>query len=103
MMRAEQKRGELLAASDLARWVFAIVAVAVLCAAAPANAQSRLAEFAADVRPQEFFSKATRFGTPQGEPPVLPVYAEETQLGIVYLNSDFTGSVGYSGKPVHIL
>ncbi len=39
----------------------------------------------------------------QGDPPILPVYADDSLLGYVYLNSDFTGSVGYSGKPVHML
>jgi NosR/NirI family nitrous oxide reductase transcriptional regulator len=60
-------------------------------------------EFAARAAPQEFFSKATRFGTPQGEPPLLPVYAVDALAGYVYLNTDFTGAVGYSGKPVRIL
>lgn len=76
---------------------------AVLISVTPASAQSRLSDFAGHVSPQDFFPSATRFGAPQGEPPVLPVYAGDAHLGFVYLNSDFTGSIGYSGKPVHIL
>jgi NosR/NirI family nitrous oxide reductase transcriptional regulator len=69
----------------------------------PASAQSRLVAFATQATPQEFFAQATHFGDPQGDPPLLPVFANDVQIGFVYLNSDFTSSVGYSGKPVHIL
>jgi NosR/NirI family nitrous oxide reductase transcriptional regulator len=66
-------------------------------------APSRLADFVTSVTPQDFFPKASRFGTLQGDPPILPVYAQDELLGYVYLNSDITGAVGYSGKPVHML
>jgi NosR/NirI family nitrous oxide reductase transcriptional regulator len=68
-----------------------------------ARADSKLAEFASRATPQEFFAKATRFGEAQGEPPILPVYAEAQLLGYIYLNSDFTSAIGYSGKPVQML
>lgn len=70
--------------------------------AAPSRAQS-LADFAARITPQEFFPQATRFGEPAGTPPMRPVYAGEKLLGYVYLNSDFTSAVGYSGKPIRML
>ena len=88
----------------LARWALVLAtALVALCSSLSASAQSRLAEFAAGVTPQTFFPQATRFGDPDGAPPVLPVYADSTLLGYVYLNSDFTGSIGYSGKPIHML
>jgi NosR/NirI family nitrous oxide reductase transcriptional regulator len=91
-------------AARLVHWIIIVVAAsALLGSAAPVHAQSRLTEFAKQATPQEFFAQATRFGDPQGDPPLLPVFANDDQIGFVYLNSDFTGSVGYSGKPVHIL
>jgi len=92
-------------AAKLARWIFLVVALSILqCAAVvPASAQSRLATYIGKVTPQDFFPQATRFGEPQGEPPIVPVFSASEQIGFVYLNSDFTGSVGYSGKPIHIL
>lgn len=91
-------------AARLLHWIVVIVAASVMLGSAErASAQSRLVAFAEQVKPQEFFSQATRFGDPQGDPPVLPVFANDVQIGFVYLNSDFTGSVGYSGKPIHIL
>ena len=71
----------------------ALIACGALISISPAMAQSRLAEFATRATPQEFFSKATRFGAAQGDPPLLPVYAGDALLGFVYLNSDFTGAV----------
>ena len=94
----------LLVAAKMTCWFHAaLIACGALISISPAMAQSRLAEFATRATPQEFFSKATRFGAAQGDPPLLPVYAGDALLGFVYLNSDFTGAVGYSGKPVHIL
>ena len=94
----------LLVAAKMRCWFHAaLIACGALISISPAMAQSRLAEFATRATPQEFFSKATRFGVAQGDPPLLPVYAGDALLGFVYLNSDFTGAVGYSGKPVHIL
>lgn len=90
--------------AKLTRWVrVAIVACGFLAWISPAVAQSKLMEFAVHAAPQDFFPKATRFGTPQGEPPMLPVYADETLAGYVYLTTDFTSAVGYSGKPIRIL
>ena len=66
-------------------------------------AASRLAEFASKAAPHEFFRGATRFGEQQGEPPIIPVFAADRLVGYVYLNTDFTGAVGYSGKPVSML
>lgn len=49
------------------------------------------------------FPGADTIGAPQGEPPIAPVMKGRDLLGYVYLNSDFTSSIGYSGKPIHIV
>ena len=92
-------------AAKLSRWIFVVLALSMLqCAAiAPVAAEPRIASYIKKVTPQDFFPQATRFGEPQGEPPVIPVFSNSEQIGFVYLNSDFTGSVGYSGKPIRIL
>jgi NosR/NirI family transcriptional regulator, nitrous oxide reductase regulator len=46
---------------------------------------------------------ADRLGPVQDSPPVAPAYRGEELVGYVYLNSDFVNSVGYSGRPIHIL
>lgn len=68
-----------------------------------AFAASDLAAFLPKASPADFFPSADRFGPPQGDPPVVPVYQGDRLRGFVYLNSDFANSIGYSGKPIHIL
>ncbi len=67
----------------------------------PGMAAGRVMEFLPKAQPSEFFPGADRFGAPQGNPPL--VHQGDRLLGYVYLNSDFTSAVGYSGKPVQIL
>jgi NosR/NirI family nitrous oxide reductase transcriptional regulator len=69
----------------------------------PGMAAGRVQEFLPKAQPADFFPGADRFGQPQGDPPLVPVHQGDRLLGYVYLNSDFTGTVGYSGKPIHML
>ncbi|MDR2310530.1 MAG: regulatory protein NosR [Brucellaceae bacterium] len=64
---------------------------------------AQLDKYLPALKVQEIFQDADRIGTPQGEPPIAPVYKNQDLLGYIYLNSDFTSAVGYSGKPIHIL
>ncbi|CCD90353.1 nitrous oxide reductase regulatory protein NosR [Bradyrhizobium sp. ORS 375] len=80
-----------------------IIALCVIAAPRTAHAAGDLANYLSKVTPGEVFPEADRFGAPQGEPPIAPVYRGEQLRGYVYLNSDFANSVGYSGKPIHIL
>jgi NosR/NirI family nitrous oxide reductase transcriptional regulator len=80
-----------------------LLALLSVCATDAASAKSRLTEFTARVSPQDVFPGATRFGDPQGDPPIVPVFAADQLQGYVYLNSDFAVATGYSGKPVNML
>jgi NosR/NirI family transcriptional regulator, nitrous oxide reductase regulator len=84
--------------------ILALLWLAV-CMSGDAQAQTvfHLQEFLPRTQPSELFKDADRFGPPQGEPPIVPAYRGEQLLGYVYLNSDFANSVGYSGKPIHML
>ncbi|WP_234685904.1 NosR/NirI family protein [Bradyrhizobium monzae] len=53
--------------------------------------------------PADLFPGADRFGEPQGDPPIVPVYRGDQLQGFVYLNSDFANATGYSGKPIRVL
>jgi NosR/NirI family nitrous oxide reductase transcriptional regulator len=74
----------------------------LLVAALPARAAG-LSAFLAGLTPAEIYPGAARIGPPQGEPPLAPAYAGGRLLGHVYLNTDVTSAVGYSGKPIRIL
>ncbi|WP_409528107.1 4Fe-4S binding protein [Rhizobium sp.] len=82
--------------------VFACL-VLTLSWAAPGHAANRLPTYLEEVKPSELFADADRFGTPVGEPPIAPVLRGDEVLGFAYLNSDFSSSIGYSGKPIHIV
>ncbi|MGX4804771.1 4Fe-4S binding protein [Bradyrhizobium guangdongense] len=77
----------------------------LLCLAciSPASAAGDFQTYLPKLTPAEFFPGADRFGTPQGDPPIVPVYRGDQLQGFVFLNSDFANAVGYSGKPIHIL
>src|SRR6516165_7528749 len=79
------------------------VAACVVLWTTPALAASDLATFLPNASPGDFFAGADRFGPPQGDPPIVPVYRGDQLQGFVYLNSDFANAVGYSGKPIQIL
>lgn len=68
-----------------------------------ALAESSLPTFLAKASPSQLFKDADRFGLPQGDPPIAPVFKRDEQIGFAYLNSDFANAVGYSGKPIHLL
>ncbi len=68
-----------------------------------AQAAGQLSNFLEKVAPNDLFENADRFGEPSGDPPIVPVLRGDEVLGYAYLNSDFTSSIGYSGKPIHIV
>jgi NosR/NirI family nitrous oxide reductase transcriptional regulator len=68
-----------------------------------ARAADDLKTYLPKITPADFFPGADRFGPSQGDPPIAPVYRGDELQGFVYLNSDFANSVGYSGKPIHVL
>lgn len=68
--------------------------------AAPAAA-SHLSRLLPDMVPGEVAAGADAFGLIRDDLPVAPVMAGSAQLGWVYITSDFVGTTGYSGKPIH--
>ncbi len=83
-----------------------VVAVLLICATfrtQAAFAAGNLATYLPKAAPADIFPGADRFGQPQGDPPIVPVYRGDQLQGFVYLNSDFANAIGYSGKPIQIL
>ncbi|KGJ07638.1 NosR/NirI family protein [Paracoccus sphaerophysae] len=68
--------------------------------AAPA-ASSHLAQLLPDIAPADIVPGADAFGEIRADLPVAPVMGGGQQLGWVYITSDFVGTTGYSGKPIH--
>ncbi|MBC7311898.1 MAG: regulatory protein NosR [Rhizobium sp.] len=90
---------------SLPAW-FAILVIAFIAAlsfASSGHAAGQLATYLEKVEPSELFDGADRFGELSGDPPIAPVMRGDELLGYAYLNSDFSSSIGYSGKPIHIV
>lgn len=49
------------------------------------------------------FPKATRFGTPEQNPPVVPVYQLNELLGYAFQSTDLSNLSGFSGEPINLL
>jgi NosR/NirI family nitrous oxide reductase transcriptional regulator len=93
----------LFAARTRPAIAIAILAVCATLWAHAAHAAGDLASYLSTVSPGDFFSGADRFASPQGNPPIVPVYRGDQLQGFVYLNSDFANAIGYSGKPIRLL
>jgi NosR/NirI family nitrous oxide reductase transcriptional regulator len=67
------------------------------------QAANELPNYLESLQPSDLFKDADAFGQLVGEPPIAPVLRKGEMVGFAYLNSDFSSSVGYSGKPIHIV
>lgn len=93
----------LLTAPALALLRVLVMALLVPCLSFEAGAAGRLEQFLSRAQPGELFAGADRYGEIVGDPPMAPVFRGRDLVGHVYLNSDVTSAIGYSGKPIHIL
>lgn len=77
--------------------------VAMVFLALPVLAESVLAKYLPTVAAAELVAGADGFGPIRGDLAVAPVLKGGQQIGWVFLTSDFVGTTGYSGKPIHTL
>ena len=77
---------------------------AMLCVS-PANAQTKpvLAQFIDKVPAASLVAGADGYGQIENAAPVAPVLKNGDQIGWAFITSDFVGTTGYSGKPIHVM
>lgn len=83
-------------------FALAVLAFAVL-SMTQARSDESLQHFLSGTQPGELIRGADAYGEPTGVPPLVPVLSGDKTVGYVYLNTDFSSAVGYSGKPIRIL
>jgi len=76
---------------------------AILIASGQIATARTLSDFLSELPPGELFAGADEYGAPAGEPPVVPVLKDGREVAYAFLNTDFVSSIGYSGKPIHIV
>jgi NosR/NirI family nitrous oxide reductase transcriptional regulator len=72
--------------------------------AVPASAQTPiLSEFLDTVPAGDLVPGAEGFGPIRSDVPVAPILEGGETVGWVFVTSDFVGTTGYSGKPIHVM
>jgi NosR/NirI family transcriptional regulator, nitrous oxide reductase regulator len=74
---------------------------ATLAAADPGK--SVLSHYLIKVQPDEILPGADAFGPEREDLPVAPILKGGQTVGWAFATSDFVGTTGYSGKPIHIV
>ncbi|MGH1452686.1 MAG: 4Fe-4S binding protein [Paracoccaceae bacterium] len=85
--------------------LFVAVLLALICAN-PLRAQSNqpvLAQFLAKIPPADMAQGADAYGPIRDDLPVAPIMRGGVEIGHVFITSDFVGTTGYSGKPIHTM
>ncbi len=82
--------------SLIARGALALVLLTVAAVA------EELPRFLPDLNPNDFVEGATGFGPLREDVPVAPVLKDGETVAWVFITSDFVGTTGYSGKPIHV-
>ncbi len=73
------------------------------CAMASSVQADTLAKFLPDLTAQDFVADADGFGAIDPESKTAPVLKGGDTVAHVFLTSDFVGTTGYSGKPIHVV
>ncbi|HCZ00576.1 MAG: 4Fe-4S binding protein [Rhodobacterales bacterium RIFCSPHIGHO2_02_FULL_62_130] len=76
----------------------------LLCALAlPATAETVLAKYLPQTQAAELVAGADGFGPIRDDLAVAPVLKGGESIGWAFVTSDFVGTTGYSGKPIHTM
>ncbi|NIA69701.1 regulatory protein NosR [Pelagibius litoralis] len=79
------------------------LAAGLVAEPAVALAQAELPRFIAELEASDLVPGATGFGALRDDIPVAPVLRDGETLAWAFLTSDFVGTTGYSGKPIHVV
>lgn len=82
--------------------ICALFLLSVTGAVRTASAET-LASFLPDLAATDFAADADGFGVIDPDTKVAPILRGGETLGYVFLTSDFVGTTGYSGKPIHVV
>lgn len=86
------------------RFLTSLLAALLLALALPAFADgSVLSKYLPEVKAADLVQGADAFGPIQSDLAVAPVLKGGQPIGWVYVTSDFVGTTGYSGKPIHTM
>ncbi|ATX67730.1 NosR/NirI family nitrous oxide reductase transcriptional regulator [Roseinatronobacter bogoriensis subsp. barguzinensis] len=62
-----------------------------------------LQQFMSEIAPHSIVETATDYGAIRDDLPVAPILGPDGPMGWVFITSDFVGTTGYGGKPIHVM
>lgn len=68
-----------------------------------ASAEAVLPRFLPELTAGELLPRADAFGPIRPDVPVVPILKKGETVGWAFVTSDFVGTTGYSGKPIHVV
>ncbi len=87
----------------LMRATYFLLAFALSCLMALSAQADSLASFLPEIEPAELAPGADAFGPVREDVKVAPVLKGGETVAWAFLTSDFVGTTGYSGKPIHVV
>ena len=64
---------------------------------------SVLEQFLPEIAAADLVAGADGYGPVRADAPIVPVLSGDETLGYAFITSDFVGTTGYSGKPIHTM
>ncbi len=83
--------------------LFGLLALVLLLPLSALAQAPVLPRFLAEVPPATLVDGADAYGAMRSDVPVAPLLRNGERIGWVFITSDFVGTTGYSGKPIHIM
>ena len=85
------------------RLLAAMLALGLTLVCAPLQAETVLSKYLPTVQASELVDGADGFGAIRDDLAVAPVLKGGESIGWAFVTSDFVGTTGYSGKPIHTM
>ncbi len=85
------------------RIIALLLALVVLTGVAASESRPILYKFITSTPASELVNGATSYGPLRADIPVMPILRGRQKLGYAFITSDFVGTTGYSGKPIHVM
>lgn len=83
--------------------ILAAVLVVVTCTGQSVAQSALLTRYLGEVPAAELAKGAESYGPVRTDVPVAPILKGGKPIGWAFITSDFVGTTGYSGKPIHVL
>ena len=87
----------------VSRAIHFLLALVLSCSVAISARADSLASFLPDIDPADLAPGADAFGPVRSDVKVAPVLRGGETIAWAFLTSDFVGTTGYSGKPIHVV